>query len=452
MDFNIELSHKAEVNGCQADISVSTEAEKLERRNILIKDEIAAVHERIDGLKAIAGKEEFLSIPTSFVSNPAPVIIASTDLLLREANESFAQLAGLSSTDLAFGTDALELFAPGSRSEVEEAVAKLAQSGLVEPFESELITGDGKKRPVIVCLTKMGPTNNDCFIFFFDMADRKAIQKQLAIKESNLAALAEALPQLIWVSGPEGLITYANEHFRQYTGRGLDNAAVNWKDLLHGDDKLNLPGGSFSLGDVYADFQAEVRLSNADGIYLWHLLKVVPFFASGGAAMNWLLIATEIDEQKRLTDSLLVAEEQLRLIADAMPQIVWTANVRGTVDFLNDRWFEYTGLTAEQSLHGGWRLLIHNEDLPKYDEGWLKAVKAAEPFEVEFRLKRVLGLGGRKDSQSAYRPRTSTAKVEPRRDYLWHLCRAVPLKTSQGLVVRWFGTWTEIDEHKARLT
>ena len=424
--------------------------QSLSRRNSLIKDEIAAVAERIAGLKAIAGKEEFLAIPTSFVSNPAPIIIVSTDLRLREANESFSQLSGLDADALKFGDDALQLFAPQSRQKVESALRKLSESGKVEPFESELACGDGSERAVFVCPTKMGPTDNDCFIFFFDMAKRKVMQKELAIKQSNLSALAEAIPSLIWVAGADGLVTYANEQFRKYADMEPEKSSFNWRELLPGEDRKNFSGTTFSVGQSYADFQSEVRLRSADGTYLWHLLKLVPFFSSGGVSMNWLIIATEIDDQKKLADSLLVAEEQLRVIADAMPQIVWTANAQGLVDFLNDRWFEYTGLTGEQSLHGGWRLLIHSEDLPKYEESWRKAVKASEPFEVEFRLKRVLGLGGRRNSQAAFRAKTSTTKVEPRRDYLWHLCRAVPLKTPQGLVVRWFGTWTEIDEHKAK--
>jgi len=449
MDFDLGLGHTS-----NADSNCNNEVQSLTRRNNLIKDEIAATAERIAGLKAIAGKEEFLAIPTSFVSNPAPIIIVSLrpDLRLREANESFSQLSGLGAAALNFGDDVLQLFASPSRTKVEAALHKLSEAGKVEPFEAELAGGDGNPRPVFVCPTKMGPTDNDCFVFFFDMSKRKAVQKELAIKQSNLAALAEAIPSLIWVSGADGLITYANEQFRTYSGIELEpgKTSFNWRELLPGEDRKNFSGTTFSVGQSYADFQSEVRLRRADGSYLWHLLKVVPFFSSGGVSMNWLIIATEIDDQKRLADSLLVAEEQLRVIADAMPQIVWTANAQGLVDFLNHRWFEYTGLTGEQSLHGGWRLLIHSEDLPKYEESWRKAVKAAEPFEVEFRLKRVLGLGGRKNSLSAFRAKTSTTKVEPRRDYLWHLCRAVPLKTPQGLVVRWFGTWTEIDEHKAK--
>jgi len=440
MDFNLELDSKT-----QADVS---DPEQLKLANKLIKQEIAAARERIDGLKYMDGKEEFLAIPTSFVSNPAPVIVVSADLRLREANQAFAQLLGQPLPQMLFGSDALQFFAPEFQGKVKKAAGRLLKYGRPEQFECEIIGGDGLTRSVIACLCKMGPTDNDCFIYFFDMTARKAMQKELDIRQSNLAALAEAIPQLIWVSGSEGLVTYANEHFSEYTGVRVANAAVNWRELLPSEDRKNISGTVFSLGEVYADFKAEVRLRRHDGVYLWHLLRVVPFFGTGGAAMNKHAIATEIDDQKRLTDSLLVAEEQLRLIADAMPQIVWTANSNGLVDFLNHRWFEYTGLTGEQSLHGGWRLLMHSEDLPKYEEAWRRAVHCGEPFEVEFRLKRVLGLGGRKNSP--FRAKTSTTRVEPRRDYLWHLCRAVPLKTSQGLVVRWFGTWTEIDEHKAR--
>ena len=158
--------------------------------------------------------------------------------------------------------------------------------------------------------------------------------------------------------------------------------------------------------------------------------------------MSWLVIATDVDDQRRVSDALMASEEQLRIIADAMPQIVWTADDTGAIDFWNHRWLEYTGLTPKQSLQGGWRLLIHSEDLPEYDRKWQEALKTGQTFEARFRLKRALGLN--KMRTRGGRP----VSKELRRDYLWHLCRSLPLKDSQGNVLRWFGTWTEIDEHK----
>ena len=80
-------------------------------------------------------------------------------------------------------------------------------------------------------------------------------------------------------------------------------------------------------------------------------------------------------------------------MANAIPQIVWTAKSDGTIDFFNDRWFEYTGLTYEQSTDNGWLLLIHPDDRTQYFEGWRNALATGDSYEVEFRLKRAVETG-----------------------------------------------------------
>ncbi len=427
--------------------------------NNYLKREIAATRKRIAHLREIAEDPSYLAIPTTFASDPVPVVLLDSDLKLLEANPSFAALSGYSLAELNMGADMRFFFPKSAHKHLEKAKQHLSSAGTIEPWETEVLAKNGESRPVIAGLTKNGQGDHDWLLFFFDLSARRQLQKELAIRESNLHALAEAIPQLLWVCGADGLVTYGNGGFFDFTGLNLDTP-LNWTSLLHPTDKLNFDVSGFSVGELYADFQCEVRLrgkSSAlkalnsvdlydESLYRWHLLKVVPFFNPGQASMSWLVIATDVNDQRRVTEALLASEEQLRIIADAMPQIVWTANSAGTIDFWNYRWFEYTGLTAQQSLHGGWRLLIHTEDLGAYDQKWRQAVSNAEPFEVRFRLKRALGLKLRRTGPLG-KPEAATAK-EGRRDYLWHLCRAVPLKDSQGEVVRWFGTWTEIDEHK----
>ncbi len=427
--------------------------------------EIEASKRRIAQLQSMAGKPEYLSIPTTFISDPVPVIMLDSDFKLLEANQSFALMSGYSAEELAFGSDVRFFFPKSAHKHLEKARQNVVSSSRIDPWETEVLTKDGRKHPVIVGLTKNGPSEHDWVIFFFDMSARKKLQKELAIRESNLHTLAEAIPQLLWVCDADGKITYANGGFLEFTGLTLDQP-LNWTSLLHPTDKLDFNVTGFSVGELYADFQCEVRLrgylpggtrnghyaaSNMEpdanllydeGSYRWHLLKVVPFFGSGTASMSWLVIATDVDDQRRVTEALLASEEQLRIIADAMPQIVWTADSNGTIDFWNHRWFEYTGLTVPQSLHGGWRLLIHPDDLFEYDQKWRQAINTAEPLETRFRLKRALGLSVRK-----IMPHGKATTAASRRDYLWHLCRAVPVKNSQGEVLRWFGTWTEIDDH-----
>jgi len=420
-----------------------------------LRREIAASKRRIAQLQNMVGKSEYLSIPTTFISDPVPVLMLDSDLKLLEANQSFSTLSGYKLDELNYGADVRFFFPKSAHKNLEKARLNLASASHIQPWETEVLTKDGSQHPVIVGLTKNGPAEHDWVLFFFDLSARKQLQKELAIRESNLHTLAEAIPQLLWVCDASGAITYANGGFLEFTGLNLEQE-LNWTSLLHPTDKLNFNVSGFDLGDLYADFQCEVRLRGYlngqarhttgdlydESSYRWHLLKVVPFFSSGAATMSWLVIATDVDNQRRVTEALLASEEQLRIIADAMPQIVWTADSSGAIDFWNHRWFEYTGLTVSQSSHGGWRLLIHGEDLPDYDQKWRQAIKAAEPFETRFRLKRALGLTTRK-----ILPPGKSVSSSSKRDYLWHLCRAVPVKDAHGQVVRWFGTWTEIDDH-----
>ncbi len=432
--------------------------------NSYLKREIEATKKRISHLKEIAQDPQYLAIPTTFISDPVPVIMLDSDLKLLEANHSFATLSGYSPSELNMGADVRFFFPKSAHKHLERAKQNLSSSNSIEPWETEVLAKNGERRPVIAGLTKNGPAEHDWILFFYDLSARRQLQKELAIRESNLHTLAEAIPQLLWVCGADGLVTYGNGGFFDFTGLNLD-VPLNWTSLLHPTDKLNFDVTGFSVGELYADFQCEVRLRGKspsssssfkavnpvdlydESLYRWHLLKVVPFFNAGQASMSWLVIATDVNDQRRVTEALLASEEQLRIIADAMPQIVWTANSSGIIDFWNHRWFEYTGLTVQQSLQGGWRLLIHSEDLAAYDQKWNEAVGSAEPFEMRFRLKRALGLKLRRKGPLG-KPEAATIK-EGRRDYLWHLCRAVPVKDAQGEVVRWFGTWTEIDEHKA---
>jgi PAS domain S-box-containing protein len=119
------------------------------------------------------------------------------------------------------------------------------------------------------------------------------------------------------------------------------------------------------------------------------------------------------------------SEQRYRFMADAMPQMVWTAGPDGRVDYFNHRWEAYTGPAAGGALRHEFGAIIHPEDLDRCMGEWSRAVEAGAFYEIEIRLCRA--------SDRAYR---------------WHLCRAVPLRDATGAVVQWFGTNTDIEEQK----
>ncbi|MEZ0266515.1 MAG: GAF domain-containing protein [Phycisphaerae bacterium] len=129
-------------------------------------------------------------------------------------------------------------------------------------------------------------------------------------------------------------------------------------------------------------------------------------------------------ERGRAVRDLARGEAELRLMTDAVPQIVWTALPDGTVNYYNERWYAYTGRSDDTGGERHWAPVVHADDIDRTRVAWEHAVRTGRPYEIEARLRRADG---------AYR---------------WFLGRAVPLKNEEGEVVRWFGTNTDVHDFK----
>jgi PAS domain S-box-containing protein len=131
-------------------------------------------------------------------------------------------------------------------------------------------------------------------------------------------------------------------------------------------------------------------------------------------------VVSDITNRKRREESLSEREEQFRSLADAMPQLVWMADPDGYVRWFNERWYDYTGATAEQNCGWGWQSVHDSKFLPEVLARWKRSLGSGEPFEMVFPLRG-------KDGQ--YKP---------------FLTRAVPVRDAGGEITRWFGTNTDI--------
>jgi PAS domain S-box-containing protein len=130
-----------------------------------------------------------------------------------------------------------------------------------------------------------------------------------------------------------------------------------------------------------------------------------------------------IDVQRQAA-ALQESEGRFRDLANALPQVVWTTYPDGNVAFVNQRWYDFTGLTPEGFTGRDWLAPVHADDRARAVERWDAAFAAPAPFEVEYRLRRADG---------AHR---------------WHLVRAVPVRDRAERVISWVGAGTDIDDHK----
>lgn len=117
-------------------------------------------------------------------------------------------------------------------------------------------------------------------------------------------------------------------------------------------------------------------------------------------------------------------EQKFRILADTMPQMVWSTLPDGHHDYYNARWYEFTGMPEGSTDGEGWNGMFHPEDQERAWERWRHALRTGEPYEIEYRLR---------DAEGKYR---------------WTLGRALPIRDSDGNITRWFGTCTDIHEQK----
>lgn len=132
----------------------------------------------------------------------------------------------------------------------------------------------------------------------------------------------------------------------------------------------------------------------------------------------------DITEQKKITQALEDSELQFRNFADSMPQLAWIAKADGFILWYNQRWYDFTGTTAQEMEGWGWQSVHDPNKLPEVLERWQASITTGNPFEMQFPLK---GADGK---------------------FKWFLTRVIPIRDKDGDIFRWFGTNTNIDDQR----
>jgi PAS domain S-box-containing protein len=245
-----------------------------------------------------------------------------------------------------------------------------------------------------------------------DLTDELAeINSALAGKTQELERIEErfqhrewAASQILWKAGPDRRVEGIQPGWEAFTGQSRDE----WNRAV--DEKRPL--------------LLEHRARGRDGIYRLFSIKAFPVLNEDDTIREWVGVHNDITERRQREEEVLAQEEKFRFLCESMPQIVWRLRADGWREYCNQRWFDYTGMTLQQTLGWGWLAAMHPDDLPNFRRGWQQATDTGELFQSEYRLKRGDGR------------------------YHWHLSRALPLKDKQGVIVQWFGTCTDIDHYK----
>jgi PAS domain S-box-containing protein len=241
----------------------------------------------------------------------------------------------------------------------------------------------------------------------------------------ELRHVIDSLPDVAWTAQPDGRAEFFNQRWREYTGLPLDEALdCGWQSAVHPDDRPRLLERWHSSLESGQPGKLQARLRRCDQEYRWFLLRTSPIRDESGAIVQWLGSGIDIDDGKCAEEVLAASERDLRSIIDTIPTTAWTARPDGACDFINQRWLDYAGMTAERALGWGWAAAIHPADRERIVDYWQSCLASGTPVETEARIRRYDG---------AYR---------------WFLFRANPLRDEVGHIFRWCGTNIDIEDRK----
>jgi len=202
------------------------------------------------------------------------------------------------------------------------------------------------------------------------------------------------------------------------------------EELVHPDDRPIVEAAVLCALEEDLPYEAEFRIKNGDAVK-WLHNKGVVLRNADGLATRMIGVTTDVTSRKHAEAALLrettlrESESRFRSLADAMPQIVWTARADGQVDYFNRRWYEFTDTKPGPITDQTWLAVVHPADRGEFAAAWRACVASGRPHEHEARFWSARHAG-----------------------YRWHLDRAIPVRDDAGGITRWYGTSTDIDDHK----
>ncbi|RYU58429.1 PAS domain S-box protein, partial [Methylolobus aquaticus] len=261
-----------------------------------------------------------------------------------------------------------------------------------------------------------------------DITDRKLANARLQEREQMLAESQRIARIGSWRWDLQGPIVWTEETYRIY---GVDRdrfvpTVESLLELAHPDDRQILSDWITDCAAGKPAPEFDFRAVRPDGSIRHLCGRGELIRTADGTPLYMVGTAQDITDRVRLQDAISASEQEFRLLAEAMPQIVWVTRPDGWNTYLNRQWVDYTGLSFEESRGHGWITPFHPDDKQRAWDAWRNAVEHNAEYALECRLRRFDG---------AYR---------------WWLIRGVPVVDAGGTILKWFGTCTDIEDLKQR--
>jgi PAS domain S-box-containing protein len=261
-----------------------------------------------------------------------------------------------------------------------------------------------------------------------DVTSRKRAERASRESEERFRAIVKATPECVKVVAPDGKLLAMNSAGCVMVEAGDDSDVV-------GQSVYDLIAPEFR--QKFIEFNenvcrgnkghVEFQIVGLKGTRRWMETHAVPMRDPSTGQTVQLAVTRDVTARKEADEKLRRSEEELRTLADSIPQLAWMANPDGHIFWYNHGWYEYTGTSLEQMQGWGWKAVHDPNVYPRVFEKWTESIRTGTPFEMEYPLRGADGV------------------------FRWFLTRVSPFRDAQGKITRWFGTNTNIDEQRQLL-
>lgn len=253
--------------------------------------------------------------------------------------------------------------------------------------------------------------------------------ERLTARQAFLIDLFRQAPGFMAVlRGPEHVFELANQAYERLIDR-KDIVGRSVRDLLpevQGQGFFELLDQVRATDRPFIGRGVSLTVHAADGGSRTVFVDFVyqPIHDATGQVDSIFVQGSDVTDRETALAALRQSEQRFRTIADLVPQMIWSTRPDGHHDYFNQRWYDFTGVPAGLTDGDGWVDMFHPDDRAPAMDLWQRSVATGDPYEIEYRLR---------DRHGEYR---------------WVLGRALPVRDTEGRIVRWMGTCTMIDEQK----
>jgi PAS domain S-box-containing protein len=264
-----------------------------------------------------------------------------------------------------------------------------------------------------------------------DLRPEVASKKALIDSEQLLQNITSAAPTALWMADKDGLITYVNKTWQEWTGQlPQDTLDKGWLACIIPEDRDRTEAKFLEDLKAQRPYEVDFRLLHKNGDVRWCIATGNPQYDLQGNFVGFIGACTDVTETIQIDIELQLKNaelndqiKQFEFVTDFMPVQLWTAKTNGELDYVNKQTTDFFGLPVKDIIGPKWLDKVHPDDRPGCIEAWVAALKAGRLYQYEFRLLDKFG------------------------EFKWHLARALPF-INNGVIVKWFGTNTDINEQK----